>query len=411
MRRCTALWDSTAIISQLRHSRAQWRPYTSDGPKDRRDASTPSAKAAAHQPDDVEWFKIDSEAKTLETAVGNLPLSPIMDPSYWEAKEQHKTKKPKPGKPQNSVERQFHANPFAQALATPLRNDPLTRHRLPRFFLQDFDLVAHPDTGNPWWVPRSLTSRTPPVSKEAEPNTADEDKILGGDEIAETEAKILAEDEGSETDAKSNQPDHERVDNPKKEVAFGPSAYVPARKDLLDSFAVPGSGYTQAYRRLMAATTSAYRPLSGKAVWREDMGAYVLDLMRQQIVDDLLYLSKLCAEQGRYYIVKCYGWDDVQYKHKGALLWFDEPSQGMIEVKNQPGPFATFDFKANGVKTSVAVHNMTMLLGNENANRVKNKAIVFKDGAIFMAAGRRTTDLQIRLWKLQGYLADYKDLE
>ena len=46
--------------------------------------------------------------------------------------------------------------PTAQALATPLRMCTMTRTRIPVFFMQDFALVAHPDTGRPWWLPRSL---------------------------------------------------------------------------------------------------------------------------------------------------------------------------------------------------------------------------------------------------------------
>jgi hypothetical protein len=61
-----------------------------------------------------ESFNVDQDNKTITTAVGDLPLSPIMDPSYWEATTRHQAPKAKEGKAQNSVERQFRKNPFGE---------------------------------------------------------------------------------------------------------------------------------------------------------------------------------------------------------------------------------------------------------------------------------------------------------
>ena len=57
-------------------------------------------------------FNIDSASKTIETPVGDLPLSPVMDPAFWAARERHRTKKPRAGRPMNSLERQFRTNAF-----------------------------------------------------------------------------------------------------------------------------------------------------------------------------------------------------------------------------------------------------------------------------------------------------------
>jgi hypothetical protein len=138
------------------------------------------------------------------------------------------------------------------------------------------------------------------------------------------------------------------------------------------------------------------------------MDKYILDEMRRQIVRDILYLSGLCTTGSRYYIAKCFGWDDVKFKHQGAVLWFGESSKLSDggEPEEAPGPAATMDVVAHGsnTKTSILVHNIPMLLGAEYAEKLKSEAAVFKDGSIFMLAGRRTTELQMRLWKLQGYL-------
>lgn len=63
-----------------------------------------------------ESFQIDQDGKTVKTAVGDLPLSPVMDPGFWEARGRYKQEKPKPGKPRNVFEREFQKNPFGERI-------------------------------------------------------------------------------------------------------------------------------------------------------------------------------------------------------------------------------------------------------------------------------------------------------
>ncbi|KAI0124081.1 hypothetical protein BJ170DRAFT_598406 [Xylariales sp. AK1849] len=397
MRRCTALQGSSAIFTQPRGVWDHGLRYSTEASGA---WTTTTGPTRSRKPEN--GFEIDQDAKTVDTAVGELPLSPVMDPTFWEAKERFKKKKLKPGKPANPLEREFEKNPFAHALATPIRQEPLTQRRMPSFFLQDFKLIAHPETHNPWWVPRSLMLEKSPAAVEQEEPDGEADTIEN--------MVATGTDEATPTEASSAQL-HEPGAAPKDGLAFGPSAYILARQDVLKSVNIKESGYFQKHGRMYNTTSSRYRTLAGKAVWRQDMDAFVLGRMRQQIVDDIRYLSKLCTDEGsRYYIVKCFGWDDVKFKHRGAVLWFGDPVEAVADQKVEPGPFATFDLDVEGVapKPTVVVHNMPMLLGDEHAQRVRKEAAVLKDGSIFMLAGRRTTDLQLRLWKLQGYLSDFK---
>lgn len=322
------------------------------------------------------------------------------------------------------------SNPFAaRALATHIRFDPVTRVRLPRFFLQDFDFITHPETGANWWAPRSLALNKSPEPTEIDKEEAEEEpeEVYLTEEDLDTDPELETaqpkEDLNADPELKTAQPKVARsTAQPKLPAVFGPSTYVMARQDILASFNDRKSGFAKMNLRLMPTTSTLYKILTPKTVWRTDMDTFVLDQMRQQIVLDLLYLSRLCVEQDRYYIVKCHGWDDVQYKNKGAVLWLEPATSadGPSE-KNAPGPFATFEFvdeapKGSGgavlnpVKVTLAVHNLAMLLGAEYFERVKNEAAVFKDGSVFMLAGRRTTELQGRLWKLQGYIATTEEL-
>lgn len=414
MRRCPALRGSSAISNRICQAQQQCRPYASKAPSNSNQANSsiaqrptapPSTKGDDDDSDSLfnDWdqaFQIDSDEKTIETAAGSLPLSPVMDPSFWARREQYTKRKPKKpphtaSKPQSLLERQFAANAFAQALATPVRYESMTRVRLPSFFLQDFHLLTHPETGQPWWVPRSL----------------------GLDESKQEKSKNKkdAKEEGAASSTAGEKPSSLR------EKLRGPNAYAPARKDVLAAMCTDRSGFYQQWRFLFGPSSSQYKTFGQKSVWRQDMDEFVLGLMRQHVEQDLLYLSRLCVEQGRYFLAKCFGWGDVQYKHKGAVLWFGDedsspqPADGEDRPtktggkESSPGPFATFEFvDKEGIKTAVAVHNMPMLLGEEAAARVRKEAGALQDGAIFMLAGRRTTNLQLKLWKLQGYLSDYR---
>ncbi|KAI0452284.1 hypothetical protein F5B21DRAFT_350063 [Xylaria acuta] len=410
MKACTTLpWSSGRIgqpkcplLSRTLFSRrsSTERPQSYASPIVRDSTAT-----ATHPSSDI-----DQENKTIATAVGHLPLSPVMDRSYWEATMRHQVAKQKEGKAQNSVERQFRKNPYAHALATPIRRCPASQTRLPSFFLQDFNLIAHPETAQPWWVPRSLAWEQPADLQQANA-TSDELSV----DVEE------CHNEQSEPGTDGAGPDAPEVDPSVKAPAavqskaakpYGPSVFLLARQDLLSAASKEGAGFKKLAKHLFAGSSSRYSRFSGRAVWREDMDSFILDRMRRGIVQDLLYLSRLCVEDSRYYIVKCHGWGDVQHKYKGSVLWFGDTVEpgNAAEPGVQPGPFATYDFTKDAVSTSVAVHNIPMLLGTENSEKVRREAAVFADGSLFMLARRRTTNLQLKLWKLQGYLVDYKEI-
>ncbi|KAI0119928.1 hypothetical protein GGR51DRAFT_495589 [Nemania sp. FL0031] len=402
MKACTALPWSSASISRRRCQYTYWTQILRHASTERRrnDASpivpqTQTQTATAHPHPNV-----DRDHKTIATAVGDLPLSPVMDPSYWEATTRHQVPKAKEGKPQNSVERQFRKNAFAHALATPIRHCSASRTRLPSFFLQDFNLIAHPETGQPWWVPRSLA-----WGQSAEHQQLDETRREASEEYEELhDEKANIAMDGEDPNAQGGNPKVKI----KKVQPYGPSAYVLARQDLISAFTKKGTGYENQTKRLFGPTSSSYTKFGGNAVWREDMDSLILHQMRQGIVDDLCYLSRLCIEDNRHYIVKCFGWDDVQYKHQGAVLWFGDTAQPNEATQSGPGPFSIYDISNNNISTSVAVHNMPMLLGPQATAEVRQKAAIMANASLFMLAGRRTTNLQVKLWRLQGYMADYK---
>ncbi|KAJ2987816.1 hypothetical protein NUW58_g4301 [Xylaria curta] len=406
---CTSLPRSSNTTSHPKCWHTYYKQFNRRSSTERRrnDASPIVSESTASRP----RFDVDQDNKTIATAVGHLPLSPVMDPSYWEATTRHQVPKAKQGKAQNSVERQFRKNPYARALATPLRWCAATHTRVPAFFLQDFNLLAHPETSQPWWVPRSLVWEEPDESHEdsAASNEFSANTQEWCDERTTSEAD-RTESSSLQRTPSENEPSTAQSKNTKP---YGPSAYVLARRDVISAFTwTSGSRLVQYNKRLFGGSSSRYKSLAGTAVWREDMDCYILDRMRKGIVEDFIYLSRLCTEDSRYYIVRCHGWDDVQYKHKGSVLWLgDNVTPGeTASPEIQPGPFATYNICDGNVTTIVAVHNIPMLLGTKDTAKVRQQAKVFANGSLFMLAGRRTTDLQAKLWRLQGYLADYTKL-
>lgn len=406
-------------------------------------------------------FDINPTNRTITTALGPLPLSPIMNPAFWEAKQRHKQAKPKPGRAQgaprakgnNSIERQLRRNPYALALATPLRQCGLTRVRVPNYFLQDFNLLKNPKTEEPWWVPRDLLMQRNLVGggvdevEKANPISAlsavaeviddSADVLFGafasqqtrdskGESAAEVDSfalpnSIQNDSEAAQTSINDSSSNSAPILSSDSDLPLGPSAYLLARQDLIRALSDPKTGMNE--RRLLGSSNLRTR-VAGQTVWRADMDVTVLDLMRRGILSDLQYLARLCDENDRYYITRCFGWADVKFKHRGAVLWFEHPkpedsadpadvaiTEAAIAAA-EPGPYATFDVESithenYPRKEIVPVHNLPRLLGEDYAALLRRDAKVFSGGGdIFMLAGRRTGEVQKKLWKLQGYLVD-----
>lgn len=112
MRPCRALRHSSGIHRHRPRAIAhQWRPCSSriaKQPNNDHDATK------THDAQSARGLHVNAEAKSVETAVGELPLSPVMDPLFWEARDRYKKKKPKPGAPQNVFEREFGKNAFGK---------------------------------------------------------------------------------------------------------------------------------------------------------------------------------------------------------------------------------------------------------------------------------------------------------
>lgn len=186
----------------------------------------------------------------------------------------------------------------------------------------------------------------------------------------------------------------------------------------------------------------------------------MLDLMRQRIVEGLKYL---CGRK-RGYLTGCPDWEYAKgCRQVGAFLWLrprdgetvlavdegmgqangqeeemaigQEEKTAAVEVEGTlvaqedeaavgegqqtmqgrsstvaPGEFATLDMD-RVKKSKVPVHNLQLLLGDTYIKDLRRHLPQIFDYEVVALKDRRATiDVQLRLWKLQGYLAEHKQL-
>ncbi|OLN96856.1 hypothetical protein CCHL11_02450 [Colletotrichum chlorophyti] len=330
-----------------------------------------------------------------------------MDPSWMEARTRYRSHKEKP---KNSdidgrFRRKLLLNPYAHALATPMRMCPITSTNLPKYFLQEFKAVTRPDTGDHWWTPGDI----------ALPQNLLKEAIEGkgqGDDAPNPSVPALDTDEVADFSTDSTQV---KVSN--KHRGAAPTAYVVARKPLLQSLGGKKGKTPHGEKHKMLLVRS--QPLHGrgmvsKLVWREDMDDFVLENMRRMVINQLLYFAGLREIDSRSYIVPLTNWDAItQQKQRGCLLWYQTDSNihlNKTKLENSGSSvleeFATFDVPGTKYEKKLPVHDLKRLLGPHHLAELMEKPL-FRDNSLFLVRKQRSIPLQLYLWKLQAYLAEY----
>lgn len=174
------------------------------------------------------------------------------------------------------------------------------------------------------------------------------------------------------------------------------------------------SSLTQsAYKRLLPYRWKEDPSLrTNEIVWREDMDTFVLDMLRQRVARDLKYLASSPAA----YIAACKGFDNVAaHTQLNAVLWLGpDPEASSQETSldfaasskdRGPSPYAMHHYKDH----YMPVYNLLTLLGHTHLQSLKaSKPAQFGGQMAVIKAKRPTVKLQIELWKLLGYLTNWK---
>jgi hypothetical protein len=359
-----------------------------------------------------------------------LPISPLMNSTAIAAKEKYSLPKSRPfGPPSPGLRAQLAKNPYALALSTPIRSCQITKVTLPKFFLQDFGLMAHPDTAEPWWVPTSLSNEYAEKNKVELENASQDggpmDTGKRGDWLFEQQD--LERNDRTEPLSNVHSP-HESTSagpvSPSPTVAkqlprVGRNIYTLSRKYALEALQRKDAGYGDGYSQnfgIYRMGTSFAGKSPGWSSWRKDMDSFVLKLMRRRLVERLTEL----VNRGHGYIA---GWEDsqnatVHRRQAGALLWTGNPSptgqefngdEKVVQLHEIPPEFATV-VAGNSELRKVPVHNLCVLLGTEHLRELRRKCPIFESKICKVRHKRATVDVQMRLWKLQGFLAEFKEV-
>jgi len=321
-----------------------------------------------------------------------LPISPLMNPAFLAAKAKYKSRKglPTTGDP-GSLHARLAKNPYALALATPIRKCRNTNALLPTFFLQDFNMMAHPETGEAWYMPISLakstsqhTNQVKPASLDQPPGATSRASDVEGTESADQKTKAKSKKIGYNIYTMSSRLAIDQMQSNMNTLMFIP----------------------QRYGRLTVA-----RSIAAGAGWRQDMGTFIRDLWRRRISEDLAHVSNL----GNGYMVNCDNWEFAKLTTQiGAILWIGSPEGGATP---SPPQWATLDIphghKRYGETRKVPVYNLPALLGEETLASLKSPGLlgegqnsaVLKGNIVVVKDKKATLKLRMKLWSFQGYMA------
>ncbi|KAL8829689.1 MAG: hypothetical protein Q9191_001870 [Dirinaria sp. TL-2023a] len=336
----------------------------------------------------------------------DLPISPLIDPKLIAARERHRTPKPAPGENVSEFSQKLRNNPYALAMATPVRTCSLTGFRLPAYFHLRFGLQTHPVTGAPWHLPRMAANK---VLKPSKKRQALEDK---------NPPPTTSADHEEPSDPQTHR--QPAVSGPKS-VRTLSGSYLPARATALRYVSkLKRKYYIRIIPNLWKEGTTIK---TDNIVWREDMESYVLALMRTEVIHHLSYLSSLPSG----YIVRCDDWDRIDQHHQvGAILWLgdlepprrkedsllgaggsadtadDDERQPRASEKDQgPPPYAMVYYRRH----HIPVYNAPVLLGNDRLHSLCKDTVALRGNLAIIKRKHNTVDLQMALWKLMGYLA------
>ena len=269
----------------------------------------------------------------------------------------------------------------AKALATPFRICPITRIYAPRYFMQDYEVVKNPETGDAWWAPGPLSFthvQRRPKQQSEDPDAAEAEETAATEEKEATGTEVLR--------------DGDRL----RRHAI--TAYSLSRKSLVDSMGENKKKGSAAGllgpRTGMAMSNSVRNP-----VWRQDMGDFLLQMMRSQAAKSL---ADRAQDRNYNSIEPCQRWDDIKdVKRRGCVLWLPK------DKETAATQYATYDIEGAKYGAKMPVHNLFWLLGEDCVAELREASGMFRDNELLVLKtqhGKSMGRLHMLLWRLQGYL-------
>ncbi|KAI5468073.1 Alpha/Beta hydrolase protein [Mariannaea sp. PMI_226] len=410
MKRCTAVFAGRLPIARSGIQTRSRRCISYAKPTLTQEALLEQIESQLGDDLDGKPMRIDPDAKTVNTAAGSLPISPIMDPAWIKSK--RRPRKNDPGKISGQFRKKLSNNPFAEALMTPIRRCMNTDTLLPRYFLQDMEVVSHPDRPEEHWItpgPFSLDSVIPvytsgPWSPTGQAHTNPKNRpesyanppTISSDAI-NTDSKADGLDGSLQVERRRQSP----VTN-----------YCLSRLSLVEALSEKAGKSARSSRYRMFGSrsgmvTSTYN--IHDAIWRPDMGEMILRQQRRAVVDALIYRATRSKDPDFRFLQSVNNWDEVKnIEKRGSVLWFAD------RVDPVADSFATLDIQHAKWWKKMPVHNLTWLLGGDEVHRLRESSEIFRNNDIVVLKLWRSESmrkLHLLLWRMQVFVSMEKNPE
>lgn len=305
-----------------------------------------------------------------------------------------------------------------------MRSCDLSSARLPSAFLLSFGIEHHPKTGDPWHLPRVIVkSRMGPKEIHSSSN----------DGLTPTNGLPHEEEQDPEASFPEDNPPPTNPSNPTPSLQNSPS---PNPTKTPPTRTASGSYYQCSHAVLQHMSTrprkqhpkfisQRWRTDTGidarRLVWRQDMPAFTLDLLRSKTCSMLETLRTRPSG----YIVPCIDIAQVQKsKQIGAALWLGEDppveEEEEEEVTTSSSSFSSTDpnpsspspvppppFYATLTKHAAYIpfYNLPCLLGAERVRQLRATGTGFQHPLAVIKHKQNTVEVLMQLWQLMGYLA------
>lgn len=247
-----------------------------------------------------------------------------------------------------------------------MRYCAVTKTHQPRYFLQRFDVVRHPETNQGWLAPANDAYS----------------HIQRNEEVRANGLAALAVKPSGGRD----------------EVAARVTGYVASQKSVFDTLSGPNKrlrGALLARRAGMAVSPEARTP-----VWRHNMSEVVLQSMRSEAAGELVRRAGVANHK---FVQPCAKWEDIKdVERRGCILWLPQAHDEATARQH-----TTFDVEGVNYGSKMAVHNLVWLLGEAEAARLRSESEMFRDNELLVLKSWPTKTMvqqHLLLWKLQGYM-------
>lgn len=244
------------------------------------------------------------------------------------------------------------------------------------------------------------------TSDEAEAQPAYEENVLPSREAVPAET-VSRRESAADTAVEHAGMAAEVQEHPpaKQSRPFWAPAHALARQDLLEELLDKRSKHGGGQFRF--SMIQSIGDLVSKAIWRQDMHEVLRERMRRVLVDELINVSQTCERGDRNFLVKVNSPRDArQYQNGNCFLLLTGESKPFkyLGVAGVPG-------------SARPVYHLPDLLGAEQMQRLKSASPLFGDdsssreGALVLLKGKANIELNKKLWRLQGFVADYAELK